>query len=244
MSSLDDLLVVQELDTTLDQLRHKRANLPERTELRDTEAARTALATERMEMAATRDEVAARQANLEKDIAASEARIVEIDKRLYSGEITASRDLQAMTNEIASIKARVSTLEDHALAVMDEREPLDAAVTGLDERDRDFVSLIDQLRAAILAAEAEIDGNIADEEAKRIAAAAIVPADLLAEYERLRARLGGIGAARLEHGTCMGCRMKLPATEIDRIKHQPPDALVHCDQCGRILVRPEPAAPA
>jgi predicted nucleic acid-binding Zn-ribbon protein len=33
--------------------------------------------------------------------------------------------------------------------------------------------------------------------------------------------------------------MKLPATEIDRIKHQPPDALVHCDQCGRILVRPD-----
>ena len=64
----------------------------------------------------------------------------------------------------------------------------------------------------------------------------LVVLELLAEYERLRARLGGIGAARLEHGTCMGCRMKLPATELDRIKHQSPDELVHCDQCGRILV--------
>ena len=88
-------------------------------------------------------------------------------------------------------------------------------------------------------AESEIDAGIAEEESARAAAAANVPAELLSEYERLRTRLGGIGAARLEHGTCMGCRMKLPATELDRIKHQPPDALVHCDQCGRILVRPD-----
>ena len=162
--------------------------------------------------------------------------MVEIDKRMYSGEVTASRDLEAMTKEIAQIRSRVSTLEDHALEAMDEREPLDAAVDELEQRDAGFVELAERLRAAIAAAEVEIDGEIAREEAARVAAAGSVPGELLSEYERLRSRLGGIGAARLEHGTCMGCRMKLPATELDRIKHQPPDALVHCDQCGRILV--------
>jgi predicted nucleic acid-binding Zn-ribbon protein len=239
VSALDDLLAVQAVDTTLDQLRHRRSNLPERAELKDVEAKRQALAAEHAEAVTVRDEVAARQANLEKDIAASEARVIEIDKRMYSGEITASRDLQAMTNEIASIKSRVSTLEDHALETMDEREPLDAAVAELEARDAGYVELAARLRAAIAEAEAELGAEIESEEAHRTAAAAIVPGDLLAEYERLRTRLGGIGAARLEHGTCMGCRMKLPATEIDRIKHQPPDVLVHCDQCGRILVRAE-----
>jgi predicted nucleic acid-binding Zn-ribbon protein len=236
MSRFDGLLVVQEHDTTLDQLRHRRANLPERAELKDVEAKRASLAAERAEVAATRDEVAARQANLEKDIAASEQRIAELDKRMYSGEISASRDLQAMAHEIESIKARVSTLEDHALEAMDEREPLDASVSELDERDAGFVALAAQLAEAIGAAETEIDADVVREREARAAAAATVPDDLLAEYERLRDRLGGIGAARLEHGTCMGCRMKLPATEIDRIKHQSPDELVHCDQCGRILV--------
>ena len=237
MSALDDLLAVQALDTTLDQLRHRRANLPERAELKDVEAKRTALAAEHATAVAARDEVAARQANLEKDIAASEARIAEIDKRMYSGEVTASRDLEAMTKEISSIKSRVSTLEDHALEAMDEREPLDEVVTELEQRDAGYVELAERLRAAIAAAETEIDAEVAREEADRTAAAGVVPPELLTEYERLRSRLGGIGAARLEHGTCMGCRMKLPATELDRIKHQPPDALVHCDQCGRILVR-------
>jgi uncharacterized protein len=237
MSRFDGLLVVQEHDTTLDQLKHRRANLPERAELKDVEAKRAALAAERAEVAKARDEVAGRQANLEKDIAASEQRIAEIDKRMYSGEISASRDLQAMAHEIESIKSRVSTLEDHALEAMDEREPLDASVAELDERDAGFVALGVQLAEAIVAAEAEIDGELARETEARAAAAASVPEDLLAEYERLRTRLGGIGAAKLEHGTCMGCRMKLPATELDRIKHQAPDDLVHCDQCGRILVR-------
>jgi predicted nucleic acid-binding Zn-ribbon protein len=141
-----------------------------------------------------------------------------------------------MAHEIESIKTRVSTLEDHALEAMDEREPLDASVAELDERDAGFVALAAQLTAAIAAAEVEIDAEVARETEARSAAAASVPDDLLAEYERLRGRLGGIGAAKLEHGTCMGCRMKLPATELDRIKHQSPDELVHCDQCGRILV--------
>ena len=236
MSRFDGLLVVQEHDTTLDQLRHRRANLPERAELKDVEAKRAALAAERAEVAAARDDVAARQANYEKDIAASEQRIAEIDKRMYSGEVSASRDLQAMAHEIESIKARVSTLEDHALEAMDEREPLDAAVTELDERDAGFVALGVQLAEAIVEAEVEIDAEVAREVEARSSAASSVPDDLLADYERLRKRLGGIGAARLEHGTCMGCRMKLPATEIDRIKHQAADELVHCDQCGRILV--------
>ena len=237
MSALEDLLSVQAIDTTLDQLRHRRANLPERTELKEVTAKRKSLETEHASAVAVRDEVAARQANLEKDIAASEARIVEIDKRMYSGEVTASRDLEAMTKEIASIRSRVSTLEDHALEAMDEREPLDAAVAELEQRDADYAELAARLRAAIADAETEIDGEIAKEDAARNAAVTAVPVELLSEYERLRARLGGIGAARLEHGTCMGCRMKLPATELDRIKHQPEDALVHCDQCGRILVR-------
>jgi predicted nucleic acid-binding Zn-ribbon protein len=237
VSRFDGLLAIQERDTAIDQLRHRRTALPERGELKALEADATALATELKAAMAARDEVAAREAALEKDIATAEERIAQIDKRMYSGEVSASKDLQAMATEIEHLKARVSDLEDSALAALDEREPLDAAVAALEGRAAGMVELAGRLRAAIAEAEASIDGELATEEQRRAEGASTVDADLLAEYDRLRARLGGIGVARLEHGTCMGCRMKMPATELDRIKHQPPDALVHCDQCGRILVR-------
>jgi predicted nucleic acid-binding Zn-ribbon protein len=239
MSRFDGLLAVQELDTTIDQLRHRRTALPERGELKALEADATRLAAELKAAMAARDEVAAKEAALEQDIATAEERIAQIDKRMYSGEVSASKDLQAMATEIEHLKARVSDLEDAALAALDEREPLDASVAELEAKAAGMVELAGRLRAAIAEAEAAIDAELAGEEARRAEGAGALDAALLAEYDRLRARLGGIGAARLEHGTCMGCRMKLPATELDSVKHQPPDALVHCEQCGRILVRPD-----
>ena len=82
-----------------------------------------------------------------------------------------------------------------------------------------------------------IDAEIDVETTARAASASSVSSELLDNYEKLRSRLGDSGVARLEHGTCMGCHMKMPATELDRIRHQPPDVIVYCEQCGRILVR-------
>jgi len=237
VSGFEGLLTVQDHDTVIGQLRHRRDALPQRVELRKVEAERVALSSERANAVAARDEVAARQAALEADIATGEKRVAEIDKRLYSGDITASRDLQAMSAEIESIKHRVSGLEDAALEVMEELEPLSDAVVALDERGAELGAEAERLRAEIAAAESAIDAELAAEEQVRTEAASGIDEGLLATYEKLRGRLDGIGAARLEHGTCMGCRMILPATELDQIKRQPPDALVFCEQCGRILVR-------
>lgn len=211
--------------------------MPERAALQDVEARQRSLSAQRAEIAQRRDEVAGRQAGLEGTIATSEARIAEIDARMYSGQVTASRDLQAMAGEIESIKQRVSTLEDAALEAMDEREPLDEEVEALDWRARDLAAEAERLRAAIAVNEEALGRELAQEQEARAEAARSVPPELLTSYEKLRARLGGVGAARLEHGTCMGCRLRLPASELDRLKREPPDALVFCDQCGRILVR-------
>jgi predicted nucleic acid-binding Zn-ribbon protein len=90
----------------------------------------------------------------------------------------------------------------------------------------------------LAAAEAVVDREIAELTEQRTAAASSVPADLLASYERLRGRLDGIGAARLIGSRCSGCHLTLPATELDRLKRAPADAVIYCDSCGRILVRP------
>ena len=60
---------------------------------------------------------------------------------------------------------------------------------------------------------------------------------VLSSYERLRTRLDGVGAARLVNGRCDGCHLSLSRTELAVAPREPPDALLHCEQCGRILVR-------
>ena len=60
--------------------------------------------------------------------------------------------------------------------------------------------------------------------------------ELLAEYERLRRELGGVAVARLAGTSCGGCHLSLSAVEVDRIRKTPAGAMVHCEECGRILV--------
>ncbi|MDQ5975513.1 MAG: uncharacterized protein QG661_2722, partial [Actinomycetota bacterium] len=64
-----------------------------------------------------------------------------------------------------------------------------------------------------------------------------IPADLLSLYDKIRADHGGIGAAPLHRGRCEGCRMVLPPNEIEALRAAPPDAVLRCEECRRILVR-------
>jgi predicted nucleic acid-binding Zn-ribbon protein len=141
-----------------------------------------------------------------------------------------------MNDELSSLKRRRSSLEDQVLEALEAREPLDAAVEKLEAALAGIASEGAALEDVIAEAELVIEAEIDVEQGKRDAAATGVPEQLAQQYERLRSRLGGIGAARLVGTSCSGCHLTLPATEIDRIKKAPPDAFFTCDQCGRILV--------
>ena len=72
---------------------------------------------------------------------------------------------------------------------------------------------------------------------RRTGVAAELPADLVTIYTKLRERLGGIGAGELVGKRCMGCRMELNPADLSTIAAAPPDAVLRCEECGRILVR-------
>src|SRR3954452_3331084 len=78
MGVFDQLLDLQDHDTTIDQLRHRRATLPERDRL---VAARTKLAGIEADLASTqqqRDEVARAQKRLEDEVATVEAKVADV----------------------------------------------------------------------------------------------------------------------------------------------------------------------
>lgn len=236
-AAFEALLEVQERDTEQDQLRHRLEAMPERAALLRLEEELAALEGRRTEAIARRDEVLGRQLRLEDELATLESRIAGLDQRLYSGSVTLPRELQALQADIESLKKHRGTLEDEVLEVMTEREPLDAAVEALDGERARLDAEGERLRAAVAESSVDIEAELAAAQEARARALPAVPSDLLSLYERLRDQLGGVGVARLVRGSCGGCHLALPATEVDRIKHQPPDALVRCDQCGRILVR-------
>lgn len=237
MSRWDALLAVQGHDTHTDQLVHRRKTLPARAELAAAMGRLVDLERRAGEVEAQRHELARAQQRLEDDITSINDKATQHDKTLYGGTIGNPRELQVLQDEIAALKRRVSQLEDQELELMEQIEPLDAELARLAaERD----SLDDQaaaLRAAIAEDEAAIEAELASVHAERGSLVAGVEPDLLAEYEQLRPHAGGIAIARLVNGSCGGCHLSLSAMEIDRIKKLPEDALVHCEECGRLLAR-------
>jgi len=237
MSRWDALLKVQEHDTTVDQLNHRKRTLPARAELDQLMARVAGVESKATEVEAQRAELGKAQQRLEDDISLITDKAKDHDKTLYGGTISNPRELQAMQDEIAALKRRIRQLEDQELELMEQIEPLDAELTRL-AAERDAIDESGgSLRASIAEDEISIDAELAAVLAERDVVAADVEPELLAEYEAMRPKMGGIAIARLVGGSCTGCHLSLPAVEVARIKKLPPEEPARCEECGRLLAR-------
>ena len=237
MAAFDDLLTLQNHDSAADRLRHRRATLPERAELEARRAAYDDLERRRAEVTERRDAELREERRLDDEVKNIEAKAKAEDSRMYSGTVSSPRELQAMQADIDQLRRQAREREDEELEVMERREALDAEVAELEAAQAALVSEMDTLLGAIGKQEAEIDAELAVEEDGRAALLPGIPDATLRLYEQVRAGNRGVGAAKLVGMNCQACHLALPATEVDRIRHLPPDALARCEHCGAILVR-------
>ena len=233
---LDTLLALQTRDTAIDRLRHRRDTLPERAALERLSTELSTAGTQLAEVTAQREEVAREEQRFDDEARSLEDKAAEVERRMYSGEVSSPRELQALQADVEQLRRHRRSLEDRELEVMERRESFDPAVDQLRARVGELEFEAERLGAALAEVEAEIDEELAGERAARDQIAATVDAGLLEDYERCRERARGIGAARLNGNTCQGCHLSIPSVEAERIRKSPPGTVAHCDNCGCILV--------
>ena len=237
MAPFDDLLTLQNHDSAADRLRHRRATLPERAELESRRAAYDDQERRRAEVTERRDAELREERRLDDEVRSLEAKAKAEDSRMYSGTVSSPRELQAMQADIDQLRRHARELEDEELEVMVRREALDAEVAELEAALAALVAEMETMVAAIEKQEGEIDAELAVEEEGRAALVPTIGEATLRLYEQVRAGNRGVGAARLVGMNCQACHLALPATEVDRIRHLPPNELARCEHCGAILVR-------
>jgi predicted nucleic acid-binding Zn-ribbon protein len=234
--TLTHLLAVQDLDTSITQMEHRRDALPEISGLAAIESELAGLEAARSDASARKAVLAATQAHLEEQIAAITERRDLVEKRLYAATGSSGRDLQAMSEEVKHLSQRRAELEEQELVVMVDQDPIDAELTALRERMAPLEARAVELRSEVETEQLEIDASLAAAAGTRAAEAAQLPTALSDRYETLRARLKGTGAARLIRSHCDGCHLELSSVEVERIRALPPGEIATCEQCGRILV--------
>jgi len=224
------LLELADLDAELSRLDHRRRSLPELEEYRRIEARDAELRDELAALEAAESDLRREQAKAEADVDQVRSRVERDKTRLDAGQVSSPRELENLQSEIASLARRQSDLEEIVLDVMERQEAAELRRKTLTQEQRDEVAA---RRDAAL-------GEIGEQEEKagslRASVAADVPGDLLDLYGKLRAQ-HGVGAAALRRGRCEGCHLSLNTVELAHLRAAPPDEVLRCDECRRILVR-------
>ncbi|GAA2837302.1 C4-type zinc ribbon domain-containing protein [Kitasatospora sp. CM 4170] len=231
------LLDLQAIDSKLDQLAHRRRSLPEHAEIDKATADHTALKDLVVAAQAQQGDTARELTKAEQDVEQVRARAARNQQRLDSGAITSPKDLENLQHEIGSLAKRQGDLEEVVLEIMERLEAAQTRVTELSARLEHSTVVLTEAEGRRDASFAEIDAEAEKVKRDRETVAAVIPADLLKIYTKLREQQGGVGAARLYQRRCEGCRTEFSITELNAIKAEPADKVVRCENCSRILVR-------
>jgi hypothetical protein len=231
------LLDLQALDTVLGQLAHRRRGVPQVAELASLEARAGVLRDHEVAVRTAVSDLEREMARAEADVAQVRQRIARDQAMLDAGSVASARQLEDLQHEIANLARRVGDLEDAELEVMEKLEDAQARAASATAALTELTEQRQAAERARDAAFADIDNEVARVEAERARVAPEIPADLLALYDRIRASSGGIGAAPLHRGRCQGCQLTLTPADLGRIRTEPADEVVRCEECRRILVR-------
>ncbi len=231
------VLALQETDSAVDQLRHRRQHLVERESLAaaqrvlaEWERARASITERLVELAATveRCERESHEIDVHRD---------RLQKQLRT--VIAPREAEALQHEIATLEERRGELDDAELQALEEQAQLDDDLTALVAREQGLREDVVAAESGLAAAERAIDAELAEAAARVESARAELDGGLLARYDGLRSH-DRVAAALLAGTRCEGCHLDLSAHEVEEARSAAADAdgLTDCPQCGRLLVVP------
>ena len=153
------------------------------------------------------------------------------ERELMSGRIRNPTELMQMNEEVQHLKASFAEEEEAELRLMDDEEAADVALREaeqrLDEARARASSDEPTLRRDLESWQAELDTVQSDS----ASVWSQVPASLQAAYLRVRAHPP---VAEVDHNQCLACRVTVTSSGMQVLRKG--DVVVHCDNCGRILV--------
>ncbi len=227
------LLDVAERDQRLARLAPLRTRPPQTERIAELVALRQEQLRELTEKTGVLDDARAELRRVEADVTVAEQRKNRDEERLIAA--TSPKDAQALERELDSLARRLHDLEDVQLDIMARVEDAEGIVAAqqslIDATTAEGTALTAAAKGEMAAAGAEYERLAAE----RTTLSGSVAEALLADYDRRAQR--NAGAALLRRGTCEGCRMVLPGTELNTIRQLADDVIVSCPECGCILVR-------
>jgi predicted nucleic acid-binding Zn-ribbon protein len=229
MSQAQQLYRLQQIDS---EIRQKKARLGEVLRLQQESQALRAARLRAQTATANHQSAQAKLNDLNLELGTVNNKARRTDDQLYSGNVKNPKELADLQAELLALDRRRAALEDEVLEAMillEDGQAEEEAAAG------ELRALEDAwgIKLAELKAEGEqLALRLHDLSGERSRQMAMVDGALLAEYDEVARRKGGVAVAALSNSRCQGCHVSLSATVLKRAER---GELLRCPNCDRIL---------
>ena len=229
-AELQQLIALQNLDTTIRKLEKDQEAIPERRAEIEGEFDQRAFEIRALET--RRDEAKHTRARLENEVVEQRGRVERAERNLMSSK--KQDEYTAAIREADAARKLISALETQ---ILEQLEKLEQSEAALNERAAEIASLNSDREARLKAFDDET-GSIGERlvvaRKEREEVFAKLPKQMSSLYSRIKGRIrDGVAVAEARNRSCTACFMALRPQVMAEIRRG--EEVLTCDNCGRIL---------
>jgi len=229
---LEQLLVIQDRDRRIAELKREQARVPQQLV-----AVETGVRDEVARLESAKQELKHIEADRKKLEIEADSKRAQIAKyRTQLAQIKSNTEYQALLKEIARAEEEIKGVEDTELEIMERAEQLQPALREEQALLKEVSGQAESERTDLQKRGAAIAQELATLQSERARLAETTDADLLARYERLMRSKGDVAIVPIRGGNCGGCHLHIPPQVVHNAKHGA--ELTSCEYCGRVLYWP------
>ena len=151
------------------------------------------------------------------------------------------KEYKALLAEMNTLKDRRRAFEDEELIEMSAVESLEANATEINTRAEERTKVLQVAQNELQTRQSEIAEQLAELEKERGSAAAVIPEDILSDFDEIADDYDGESMASIEiidkkrkEYSCTSCSLHLPMETVAVLMGSK-ETVVKCGQCDRIL---------
>jgi predicted nucleic acid-binding Zn-ribbon protein len=149
------------------------------------------------------------------------------------GAIKTARELNAQQRELETTRKMVQTRTGEISKLQDAVAKTEAQIAKMDSQLQQLRTVADAEKGRLAEEEHSLNESIAKAKSVRVKLIKNIERDVLATYERIRKRLGGVAFVAAHRERCTACKMVIPHTMYSRLLKG--REIIPCESCGRLL---------
>ncbi len=228
-SELEQLLILQDRDQKIRQIRTEIETVPLRRSSLEAQLAASKASVEGLKQKARQVEIDRKR--LELDVGTRTETISRLKTQQY--QTRKNEEFRAIGHEIERYENEVRKIEDDELELMVLADKVKAELVEEEKKATAAQNSIARQTADLEEKSKALESQLQGLSKERSELAGKIDEDLLGRFERLFKSKGDAAVVAIEHGVCTGCHMKVTTATAAQVRAG--KEIVSCENCGRIL---------